>query len=176
MTDRPQAPPGDLDRFVAEERRDPRFRVAHDDAGTRERLVATLTQRRRDAGLSVEDVTVRAEFSPSAVRVFEGGATDPRLSMLQRYARAVGLRLRMDVGPEVDWSRTSGPLTVAALRDLLEGIPDDALVVLAKVGEGNGFSPLHDWTPDVQYLAESEYSGSITGGEGVRCVVLWPTN
>lgn len=97
-------------------------------------------------------------------------------------------------------------LTLADLRRIVaeaecRGVPDDVIIVLAKDGEGNAFSPLRDWTDDAVYVPESNCAGSLeywdeddvedlrpdreTYSEwcaraqaegGFRCVVLWPTN
>lgn len=81
------------------------------------------------------------------------------------------------------------------------GLPDDAVVIIARDSEGNGFSPLADRCSDAIYRAESSYSGELeywdeddcadagpdrqTWSEwylaaqvdgGLRCMVLWPTN
>lgn len=72
-------------------------------------------------------------------------------------------------------------------------LPGNTIVVLAKDGEGNGFSPLAD-TEEAMYDAESTYSGDRymtdedreTTGEpdeynaapdsAVVALFLWPTN
>jgi len=55
----------------------------------------------------------------------------------------------------------------------------DLLVVVARDEEGNGFSPLHEFTLE-KYVADSKYSGEIgdagDGQKGCKAVVLWPTN
>jgi hypothetical protein len=81
------------------------------------------------------------------------------------------------------------------------GLTDDAVVIIAKDAEGNGFSPLADRSSDGVYRAESSYAGSIeywdeddvddlgpdrptwsewyadAQADGcVPCLVLWPTN
>ncbi len=80
-------------------------------------------------------------------------------------------------------------VTVAQLRDILAKLPGDAIVVMSKDAEGNGFSPFcevgDDENPD-WYVAESSWSGQLRDEEydadedgpdgAVPCVVLWPTN
>lgn len=84
-------------------------------------------------------------------------------------------------------------MTVADLRAQLAQFPDDVIVVLAKDGEGNGFSPLCEAIP-AMYLAESTWSGEHYPTEeqrlaeddpddydpapddAVPAVFLWPTN
>lgn len=77
-----------------------------------------------------------------------------------------------------------GYVRVGVLRSALDGLPDDMLVVLSKDGEGNGFSPLAEveHEPTTGYIAESTWAGEVPhpddyeDGDGVPCVVLWPTN
>ena len=75
----------------------------------------------------------------------------------------------------------------------LDHLPGDTIVVMAKDGEGNGFSPLAE-VEDAMYDADSTYSGDryMTDAEytalddpddysqapesAVPAVFLWPTN
>lgn len=88
-------------------------------------------------------------------------------------------------------------VTVKKLREQLADLPDDALVVIAKDPEGNGYSPLasigyDDEGDGVLYEAYNTYSGEITYHEDrvdgefgpddpdadhvARCIVLSPIN
>lgn len=89
--------PDDLDRFLAERLKDPEFAAAFEDAGVRPRLVLRLTALRNARGLTVEQVAKRMQMKPKRVREYEGGVTDPTLSMHQCYARAVGARITVEV-------------------------------------------------------------------------------
>lgn len=68
--------------------------------------------------------------------------------------------------------------TVAELREVLTQFPSDAIIIMAKDGEGNDYSPYADigasWYEPVQTWSgethESEQPGTI------RCVVLMPIN
>lgn len=86
-------------------------------------------------------------------------------------------------------------MTLAELRAQLDALnlPDDTLVILAKDGEGNGFSPAVEAIP-AMYLAETTWSGehypteeqrlaqddpdeySAAPDDAVPAVFLWPTN
>lgn len=87
-------------------------------------------------------------------------------------------------------------MDLTSLRDALaklDHLPGDTLIVLAKDGEGNGFSPLAD-LDEAMYDADSTYSGDrylsdadreATGQpdeyseapeSAVAAVFLWPTN
>jgi hypothetical protein len=90
-------------------------------------------------------------------------------------------------------SRIDHMVTVAQLRGELEGLPDDAFVILQKDGESNGYSPLAigsmgDHVPAVDpvwYVPESTCAGEVyelgedgfEPGPGVLfAVVLAPVN
>jgi ribosome-binding protein aMBF1 (putative translation factor) len=70
---------------------------AEQDAGTRWDLRNLLVDARHAAGLTVEQVAQCMGVPPRVVRDYEAGTNDPRLSLHQRYARAVGVRLRVGV-------------------------------------------------------------------------------
>jgi ribosome-binding protein aMBF1 (putative translation factor) len=98
--------PDDLDDFLDEELRDPAFRGAYDDAMARSALLRALVSRRQESRLSQTEVASLMNTTPSAVSDLERGATDPRLSVLQQYARAVGCRLRWDLDTDHPRSRS----------------------------------------------------------------------
>ncbi|MFD7161237.1 helix-turn-helix domain-containing protein [Kribbella sp. NPDC059898] len=52
----------------------------------------TLSRRRRDAGLTQEELAERSQVSVSAIRAIERGARGGRIRTLQRLARALGVR------------------------------------------------------------------------------------
>jgi transcriptional regulator with XRE-family HTH domain len=87
----------DLDELLEEECRDPAFRAALADSEARGELVRLLLETRHGNGRTQADVAELMGTTQSAISELEGGATDPRLSTLQRYARAVGRALRIDV-------------------------------------------------------------------------------
>jgi predicted transcriptional regulator len=65
----------------------------------RQELLEELVARRRAAGLSQGDVAERMGTSQPAVARLEAGHVDARLSTVQRYADAVGVRLRLGLEP-----------------------------------------------------------------------------
>lgn len=73
---------------------DPKYKTAEfldalEDAEQRERFIKVLVQIRKDAGLRQQDVAEAMGVGQSTLSQFEN-AVDPRLSTVQRYARAVG--------------------------------------------------------------------------------------
>jgi transcriptional regulator with XRE-family HTH domain len=85
----------DLDSFLDEELRDPEFRGAYEDAMARSALLHALVRRRGECRLSQADVASRMGTTQSAVSDLERGAADPRLSTLQRFARAINCELHV---------------------------------------------------------------------------------
>jgi transcriptional regulator with XRE-family HTH domain len=74
---------------------DPTFREHFEDAEVRSCLLRGLVKARNSAGRTQAMVAQSMETTQSAVSELEGGETDPRLSTLQRYARAVGAHLQV---------------------------------------------------------------------------------
>jgi DNA-binding XRE family transcriptional regulator len=89
-----------LDVFIAEQQHDPVFADAYEDAEARAALLRSLVEQRKARGLSQSQVAERMGTTQSAVSDLESGGSDPRLSTLQRYARAVNAAIRLGlVGP-----------------------------------------------------------------------------
>lgn len=89
-------------------------------------------------------------------------------------------------------------MTVKELRKLLAKVENqDTLVVLAKDGEGNNYSPLSGYSDHYHYMADSTWAGELINfddpegyeldelepeeleekkNKATSCFVLWPTN
>ena len=89
--------PDDLEELEREVDSDPLAKAAYADARAREHLIMDLMQQRLALGMSQNRVALTIGTSQSTVSEWESGAVDPRLSSLQRYARAVGLRLGINL-------------------------------------------------------------------------------
>ncbi len=89
--------PDDLDLFIAQQSDDPEFRAALEDAHARSKLLEACLTRRTELGLTQASVAAAMGTTQSAVSDLEAGGTDARLSTLQRYARALELRLTVTV-------------------------------------------------------------------------------
>jgi transcriptional regulator with XRE-family HTH domain len=76
------------------------FAGAFEDARVRDELLSDLVAARKAADLTQKVVAELMETTQSAISEFENGLTDPRLSTLQRYARAIGESLSVRVGGE----------------------------------------------------------------------------
>jgi len=88
------------------DRDDPAVRGAIEDARDHSEVIEHLTKLRIKRGLSQQQVAERMGTTQSRVSSFERIGGDPRLSTLQRYARAVDVRLCVGTVPvPVGWER-----------------------------------------------------------------------
>ena len=71
-----------------------------------------------------------------------------------------GRRRSRQVNQDANPHFTKHTVTVGQLRRALEAYPDDAIVILSKDAEGNGFSPLAG-DGEVWYTPESTWSGEV---------------
>lgn len=93
----------DLQRFIADQcLTRPGFREAYEDAHTRHAVLDALLAERKRQRIGQTVVAERMEVTQPTVSEFEREASDPRLTTLQRYARAVGGRIEIRFRPCVD--------------------------------------------------------------------------
>lgn len=86
----------DLASYVADRiATDPGFKGALEDAEEARRLVDSLIALRKQCRLSQVEVAKRMGVRQPTVSGFEKEPSDPKLSTLQRYARALDGRLRL---------------------------------------------------------------------------------
>ena len=85
----------ELETYLSEAQQDPVFRAAYEDAEERHSIVDRLVALRRLRRLSQSAVAARMGVRQPTVSGFETEDSDPRLSTLQRYSRAVEARLRL---------------------------------------------------------------------------------
>lgn len=86
-----------FDQFLDRELEDSGFRDGFVDARCRHDAIVELVNARKRAGMTQAALAERMGTTQSAVSELEGGETDPRLSTLQRYARAAGTELSVSV-------------------------------------------------------------------------------
>lgn len=75
----------------------PAARVAHEDAESRNFLIDMLIGMRRTKGLTQVQIAEQMAVNQSTVSGFETESSDPHLSTVQRYARAVGAELILEL-------------------------------------------------------------------------------
>lgn len=90
----------DLDRYARRRAgHDPAFADGLQQESAAFRVGVCLQQARIDAGLTRAEVADRLDAKPVTVGRMETNAGEIRLSLLQRYAEAVGQRLVLEVRP-----------------------------------------------------------------------------
>lgn len=82
-----------FDDFLARKLQDPRIREAYEDSRERHEIIQALIAKRRARGLSQTQVAVQMGVKQPTVSGIETDESDPRLSTLQRYARAIGVNV-----------------------------------------------------------------------------------
>lgn len=87
--------------FKARRLNDPAIRAAYEDARCRNIIIDALVRRRRALGLKQIELANAMDVGQSTVSGFETEGSDPRLSTLQRYARAVNSSLYVQVVPNM---------------------------------------------------------------------------
>lgn len=95
-----QTAPGTFQSFLERQLQDPEFREAFEDAQARERLIDCLVALRTERGMTQTEVGRAMGVGQPTVSGFETEGSDPRLSTLQRYARAVSSRLHVGVAAQ----------------------------------------------------------------------------
>lgn len=88
---------------------DPQFRAAFEDAEDLQDILDSLVKLRKALNLSQTTVAHRMGVKQPTVSGFETESSDPRLSTLQRYARAVEARIRLtlEMPASCDWVSAS---------------------------------------------------------------------
>lgn len=74
---------------------DPKLQDAEQDANDYAHLIEQLVAARKRNGLKQKDIRIAMGTTQSAVSDVERIGSDPRISTVQRYARAVGAHLRL---------------------------------------------------------------------------------
>lgn len=97
-----------LESEVAESLKDPEYRAAYEDSSDRHNLIDRLVQVRKERGLTQKQVAQRMGVGQSTIAGFENEGSDPRLSTVQRYARAVEARcvVSVQVPLKCDWVKS----------------------------------------------------------------------
>lgn len=94
------APRSKFNAFLARQMQDPEFRASYEDARNRSGLLDALVRRRRLLGFNQTQVAKSMGVGQPTVSGFETEGSDPKLSTLQRYARAVDASLWVEVVPK----------------------------------------------------------------------------
>lgn len=96
------------------------------DALQRQELMADLVNRRIAAGIKAKDVARAMGVTPSTVSELENHQDDPRLSTVQRYARAIGIHVEFVALSSAarSWRARTNPVVVPQRRAWRGGATD----------------------------------------------------
>ena len=88
----------DLERYVKKRKRlDAEFAEGFDVGYSNFKVGVLLRQAREKAGMTQDDVARRLRTKKSAISRIENHAEDIRLSTIQKYAKALGKNLRLEI-------------------------------------------------------------------------------
>lgn len=104
-----------LDAHIAKSMKNPGYRAAYEDSQARNAILDALVAARRSQGITQNVVAQTIDVTQSTVSQFESEGSDPRLRTLQRYARAVGMRVVFTLAPvEVPCNQVLPPDSTSA--------------------------------------------------------------
>lgn len=92
-------PADELEPFIAEQMKDPAFAAAWEAGEVRDSIIGALLARRQELGLTQAAVAASMGIAQATVSQFESAETDPRLSTLTRYAKAVYCTIEIRLSP-----------------------------------------------------------------------------
>jgi transcriptional regulator with XRE-family HTH domain len=103
----------EVEPLIEESLRDPEFRAAYEDETERHQLIDWLVSIRKRLRLAQSEVARRMSVKQPTVSGIETEGSDPRLSTVQRYARAVECRITFHVQSAAlcDWLPRSDAYT-----------------------------------------------------------------
>jgi len=88
----------DLQKYIKKSKaRDPKFAKDFDSGYEQLKIGVLLKQARENAGLTQEELAARLKTKKSAISRIENHAEDIKLSTLEKFANALGKRLRLEI-------------------------------------------------------------------------------
>lgn len=87
----------EFESYLEEALENPKVREAFEDAELVQGLIDALVELRKQQGLNQTELAAKMGVKQPTVSGFETEGSDPRISSLQRYARALDARIEMKV-------------------------------------------------------------------------------
>ncbi len=88
----------DLKKYVSNRKADdPEFNEGYDEGYQSFRIGALLRQARENSGLTQEEIAERLNTKKSAISRIENHAEDIKLSTLEKFASALGLKIEVSI-------------------------------------------------------------------------------
>ena len=88
----------DLNKYITNRKKnDPEFAEEYEQGYLHFKIGALLKQARQDAGLTQEEVAKQTDTKKTAISRIENHAEDIRLSTLEKYAKAFGKTIKIEL-------------------------------------------------------------------------------
>ncbi len=88
----------DLEKYIDKrKRRSPEFAEGFEEGYANFKMGVILRQAREKAGMTQDDVARKLKTKKSAISRMENHAEDIRLSTIQKYAKALGKSIRVEI-------------------------------------------------------------------------------
>jgi HTH-type transcriptional regulator/antitoxin HipB len=89
----------DLDKYIAKRKKtDPEFAEGFDEGFENFKIGVLLKLAREDSGMTQNQLAKKLKTNKSAISRMENHAEDIRLSTLSKYAKALGKKLKLEIG------------------------------------------------------------------------------
>ena len=88
-----------FDDYLDEQLKDPEFKAAYDALETEDKIIRAMIEAEIRSGLTSGELSERTGIDRSEIDALENGNADPRLSVLQKLAAGMGMRLRLEFQP-----------------------------------------------------------------------------
>jgi DNA-binding XRE family transcriptional regulator len=88
----------DLQKYISKrKRRDPEFAEAFESGYSNFKVGVLLKQAREKVGMTQDEIAQKLKTKKSAISRIENHAEDIRLSTIEKYAKALGKRVRVEI-------------------------------------------------------------------------------
>lgn len=89
----------DYEVFREKQLQNPKIKAAYDALEAEYNIQLALMRAQIESGLTSEMLSEKTGIAQTEIREMENGNADPRLSVLQRLAAGMGMRLRLEFQP-----------------------------------------------------------------------------
>lgn len=89
----------EFDDFLQDELKDPAFKAEYDALEPEFAIVQAIIDAREASGLTQKELSARTGITQSDISRMENGSANPSLRTLQRLAKGMGMRMRLEFVP-----------------------------------------------------------------------------
>ena len=77
----------------------PKVKAAYDALETEDKIIRAMIEAQIQSGLTSDELSERTGIERSEIDALENGGADPKLSVLEKLAAGLGMRLRVEFQP-----------------------------------------------------------------------------